>query len=210
MVDVSASNRFGTFKKFKNEIAAELTALLAYTALKNNDKVGLLIFSDHVEHYLPPKKGRAHIWRLIRDILTYQSHSQKTNFTIPLDFLNRVVKRRSIAFLISDFQDDLPQHQLRVTAKHHDLIAFSIQDPRELELPSIGYVELEDAETGEFVLVDTGNPRVLKEFSASSREALARQAGIFRQTGIDFVQINTQIPYVHSLVQFFRRREKMS
>jgi uncharacterized protein (DUF58 family) len=165
LVDVSASSRFGTVKKFKNEIAAEVTALLAYSALKNNDKSGLIIFSEQVELFLPPKKGRAHVWRLIRNILTYDSKSKQTNLNIPLEFLNSIIKKRAIIFLVSDFQLPLEDNEtlLRITAKHHDLIAISIKDPREETLPNIGFIELEDAETGN---------SILKKFKEKSKETV--------------------------------------
>lgn len=208
VVDVSASLSFGTFKKFKNEIAAEIAALLAYTALKNNDKVGLLIFSDHVEHYVPAKKGRGHIWRLIREILAYESSSRNTNLTVPLDFLNRVMKKRAITFLISDFQDENYQNQLRAIARRHDLIAFGIYDAREMEIPNIGYIELEDAETGESILINSANSKLRQEFSVTTRQWMQQQRDFFRSAGIDFIPIKADEPYIDPIVKFFRRREK--
>lgn len=208
LVDVSASSRFGTGLKFKNEVAAEITALLAYTALRNNDKVGLIIFSDHVEHYLPPKKGKGHIWRVIRDILSYKSESKKTDFAVPVEFLNRVIKRRAITFLISDFMQEDYQSHLRSTARHHDLISIGISDPKERELPKIGYIELEDPETGEVILVDTGNKKLLAEFSENEEHAEQERCRFFRSAKIDYIPISTQGSYVDPIVQFFRLREK--
>lgn len=208
VVDVSASSRFGTFKKFKNEIAAEITALLAYTALKNNDKVGLIIFSDHVEHYIPPKKGRGHIWRLIREILTYESNSKKTDIKAPLDYLNQVIKKRAITFLISDFQDDNYQSQLRTIKKRHDLIAIGIYDQRELDIPNIGFIELEDAETGESILVNTSSKKFRSQFAKESKRQMISQEEFFRSSAIDFIQISTSEPYVDPIVKFFRNRDR--
>lgn len=214
VVDVSASSRFGTVEKFKNEISAEITALLAYTALKNNDKVGMIIFSDRVEHFIPPKKGRAHIWRLIRDMLAYESKAKKTNFDIPLDFLNRVIKKRSIAFLISDFQAGTEveikefESNLRISARHHDLIALSIKDPREISLPKIGFIELEDAETGESILVDTFKSSTLEEYTMLNKSESKKQRIFFRKSGIDFVELQTDQSYLDAIVRFFRKREK--
>jgi len=210
LVDVSASSKFGTFEKFKNEIAAEITALLAYTALKNNDKVGLIIFSNRVELYLPPKKGRAHVWRLIRDILTYESRSEQTNLNIPLDFLNSVVKKRSIVFLISDFQLSLDESKalLRITSRHHDLIALSIKDPREESLPKIGFIELEDVETGQSILIDTYQSQALREYESISKEDAKYQLDFFRSSGIDYIPIRTDTAYIDSIIRFFRKREK--
>ena len=208
VVDVSASSRFGSHKKFKNEVAAEITALLAYTALKSNDKVGLIIFSDHVEHYIPAKKGRGHIWRLIREILAYESESRKTDLKVPLEFLNMVVKKRAITFLISDFQDDDYQSQLRTISRRHDLIAFGIYDYREVSIPSIGYIELEDAETGESILVNTSSKKLRNEFTHHSKKAMKQQREFFHGAGIDFIQIKTDESYIDPIVKFFHNREK--
>jgi len=208
LVDVSASSHFGTVSKFKNEVAAEIAALLAYAALRNNDKVGLIIFSDRVEHYLPPKKGKGHIWRVIREILTYKSISKKTDFDAPLNFLNQVLNRRSVAFLLSDFQGSGFELKLRSTAKHHDLVAMSISDPRELALPNVGFIEFEDAETGEYVLVDTRQKKNLKEFSSSAEKELSERKRFFRSAGIDYIEFMTSEPYIDPIVRFFRMREK--
>jgi uncharacterized protein (DUF58 family) len=208
MVDVSASARFGTVSKFKNEIAAELSAMLAWLALRNNDKVGLIIFSDHVEHYVPPKKGRGHVWQIIRDILTYESNSTLTNFEAPLEFLNRVIRNRAITFLMSDFQGDGFEKTLRTTSKHHELIAVSITDPRELDLPRIGYIELEDAETGESMLIDTSDRKLLSAFSRASHGRAKKQIDFFQSAGIDHIQVGTDGSYVRPIVDFFKRRER--
>ncbi len=208
IVDASASVRFGSVAKFKNEIAAEVTALLAYTALRNNDKVGLIVFAEQVEHYLPPKKGRGHVWQLIRDIMTYQSKSRQTDFRVALDFLNRVVKKRSIAFLLSDFQGANYYRELRIAAKHHDLIAMVIRDPKELALPNIGYVELEDAETGECILVNTARAQTLLQYAKNARNQQRDLEDFFRGAGIDQVHLATDRSYLASIVQLFRRREK--
>jgi len=208
LVDISASSHFGTVKKFKNEIAAEIVALLAYTALRNNDKVGLIIFSDRVEFYLPPKKGRAHIWRVIREILSYRSKSKRTNFDAPLDFLNRILNRRAVAFLISDFQGKGYELKMRSTAKHHDLIAMTITDPKEMSLPSVGFIELEDAETGECVLIDTRRKRTLSEFSKEAKKEALERRLFFRSAGVDTIEMMTSESYIDPIVKFFRMREK--
>ncbi len=207
VVDVSASAKFGSVK-FKNEVSAEITALLAYMALRNNDKVGLIIFSDHVEHYVPPRKGRGHIWKLIKDILSYRSNSKKTNFEVPLDFLNNVMKNKAITFLISDFQGDDYKKQLKITAKRHDLIAISVNDPREFNLPRMGYLELEDAETGEVILVNTNDKKFLKDFSKTAKREMEQQKYFFESSGIDYIDIYTDQSYVHPIVEFFRKRER--
>ena len=208
VVDVSASSRFGTHEKFKNEVAAEITALLAYTALKSNDKVGLLIFSDHVEHYIPAKKGRGHIWRLIREILAYESQARKTNIKESPEFLHRVIKKRAVTILISDFQDENYKNQLQTISQRHDLIAFGVYDEREITIPNIGYIELEDAETGEHILVNTSNKALRNEFSVTAKKELREQERFFRSAGIDFVQVKTDGSYMDSIVKFFRQRDR--
>ncbi len=208
VVDVSASSKFGTSEKFKNEVAAEITALLAYTALKNNDKVGLIIFSDHVEHYIPPRKGRGHVWRLIREILSYKSQSRKTNLVAPLEFLNKVMNKKSIVFLLSDFQDEGFDKDLTILSKKHDLTAISIRDQREVNLPNIGYIELEDAETNEFILVNTSGKSFRDLFTKESKEYQKNLKKFFRSSGIDYVDILTDDSYIDRLIQYFRIRDK--
>ena len=208
LVDVSASSKFGTHKKFKNEVAAEITALLAYTALRNNDKVGLIIFSDHVEHYIPPKKGRGHVWSLIRDILSYESKAKKTDINVPIEFMNKVMKKKAITFLISDFQGKGFENQLRTFSKKHDLVAISITDPREIEIPNIGYIELEDAETGEAILINTSDLKRVNSFSKKARGQIKEKQGFFQKNGIDFLDVRTDGSYFDSLIKFFRKRER--
>ncbi len=207
LVDVSGSTEFGTQAKFKNEIAAEITALLAYSALRNNDKIGLIIFSDHVEHYLPPKKGTGHVWRVIRDILSHRSRLGKTDVAVSLDYFGRVVKKKSIVFLISDFQGvDFPR-QIRSVAKRHDLIAISITDPREWEMPPVGFVSLEDAETGEVLTIKMSANKAI-EFRNRRLKERAEQRLFFGANGIDHISIQTDTPYIDPIVKFFRQREK--
>ena len=208
VVDVSASSHFGTTHKFKNEISAEVTALLAYMALRNNDKVGMIIFSDHVEHYIPPKKGKGHVWKLIRDILTYKSAARKTNLNIPLEFLNRVLKRKCITFMISDFQGEGYEKQVRTTAKRHELIALSVMDPKELALPRMGYIELEDAETGESILINTNKASLLKDYAKITRQKLENQVKFFRSCGIDHIALSTQETYLTPIIGYFKLRER--
>ena len=208
VVDVSASSRFGSVKKFKNEVSAEIAALLAYMALRNNDKVGLIIFSDHVEHYVPPKKGRGHVWRLIRDILTYRSQARKTDLNVSLEFLNQVIKHKAITFLISDFQGEGFENVIRTTAKRHELIAISVVDPREQSLPNVGFIELEDAETGQAILINTGKRSFLKRFEKNARDNLKKQRDFFQGAGIDYISINTGKSYVDPIVEFFRKRDR--
>ncbi len=208
LVDVSASMQFGSVRRFKSEIAAEVTALLAYAALKNNDKIGLIIFSDHVEHYLPPKKGRAHIWRVIRDILSHRSKAKKTDLSIPLEFLNRVAKRKVVSFLISDFLGDGYEKALGQTARHHDLIAITVDDPREKEIPDVGLIELRDAESGRLALVDTHDNGFRRRWEESLAAFRNGRKKLFRRSGIDHISLGTEESPIDPLVQFFRRRER--
>ena len=168
MVDVSASGSFGTTSQLKGEVAAELCAVLAFSAIKNNDKVGLMIFSDKIEKFIPPRKGKQHVLRVIREILYFKPEDAKTDLNIALEYLNRVVKRRSIAFIISDFLTENYEKALQVANKKHDIIAIDIIDPREVELPNVGFLELEDAETGETVLIDTGSTEIRETFFSES------------------------------------------
>ncbi|MCP4654786.1 MAG: DUF58 domain-containing protein, partial [bacterium] len=164
VVDVSSSGAFGTAAKLKNEVAAELAALLAYTAIKSNDRVGLIIFSDRIERYIPPKKGSSHVWRVIREILTFRPRRRSTDLEGALDYLSKVVRRRAVVFVISDFLDEGFSERLRIAGKRHDVTAISVCDRREIELPPIGILELEDAETGETVLIDTYDRNTTKGF----------------------------------------------
>ena len=208
LVDVSASSHFGTQKKFKNEVSAEITALLAYTALRSNDKVGLIIFSDHVEHYIPPKKGRGHVWSLIRDILSFKSKAKKTDISVPIDFMNKVMKKKAITFLISDFQGEGFENKLRSFSRKHDLVAISVTDPREIEIPNIGYIELEDAETGESLLINTSDLNGVQSFSKKAKLALREKKRFFQKNGIDFLDVRTDGSYFDTLIKFFRERER--
>lgn len=208
IVDVSASMRFGTVKRFKSEAAAEVAAILAHTALKSNDKVGLIIFSDKVEHYIPPKKGRAHIWRVIRDILTYDSKATHTDITAALNYLNRVAKRKLVAFLISDFQCEGYENALRRTAKHHDVIAMTISDPKENDMPRVGLVTLKDMESGEIILMDTGDRDVRRRFDETIRREREVRKNTFNSCGVSHIAISTDGSTVEPIVQFFRKRER--
>ena len=208
MADVSASGHFGTVNQMKSEITAEICALLAYAAIQNNDRVGLLMFTDQIEKYIPPKKGRTHILRVIREVLYNQPEHTGTDITQALEYLNRLLTRRSIVFILSDFLTADYIKPLRVASKRHDVVAVTITDPRELSLPGIGLVELQDAETGEEVLIDTGNAewrRQYAEYNEALREDRDQQ---FRVTGVDAVHIRTDEPYIDPLLQFFKLRER--
>ena len=161
-----------------------------------------------MEHYLPPKKGRGHIWRLIRDILTFKSSARKTNMNIPLDFLNRVQKKKTITFLISDFQGDNFDQQLLATSRRHEMIAINVTDQREIDLPNIGYIELEDAETGDFRIINTGSKTLRDSYKKASMKRLKNIKQFFERNGIDYIDIRTDQFYLDEIVKFFRYREK--
>jgi uncharacterized protein (DUF58 family) len=206
LVDVSASGSFGTHVKMKREVAAEVAAVLAFCAMKSNDKVGLLCFSDQVEHYVPPKKGRAHLWRVIRDVLTYEPKGHGTSLTTALDFFNRVTRRRAVAFVISDFLDAGFENGLRLASRKHDLTAVVITDPRELSVPPLGLIELEDLETGKHLLLDTAHPKVaaaLATLAAKERQELGE---LLQRAKVGAIHVDTSGSYVEPIVRFFRQR----
>jgi uncharacterized protein (DUF58 family) len=211
VVDVSASGQFGSVRQTKNELAAELAAVLAFSAIRNNDKVGLIMFTDQIEKYVPPKRGRGHVLRVIREILAFQPKGRGTNFELALDYLNHVQRRRAVTFVLSDFQvndDELVRKKLRVASKRHDVIALSLRDPREEELPSVGLVELRDAETGERVLVDTFDRNVRDGFAAKARVRLETLRRLLRSASVDHVEIRCEADYMLPLIKFFKMRER--
>ncbi|HLN26818.1 MAG TPA: DUF58 domain-containing protein [Gemmataceae bacterium] len=208
VVDASGSQQFGTQMQQKREVIAELAAVLAFSAISNNDKVGLISFTDRVECFVPPRKGSRHVLRLIRDILFFQPTHRGTALTAALDFLHRIIHRRAIIFLLSDFLDKNFERAFKRTARHHDLIAIRIADPREESLPEAGLVELEDAESGERLLLDTSSARVRKayaEAAAQRRDALQQLA---RSCRADLIEVSTDGSHLDALVHFFRLRER--
>ncbi|MFC2089090.1 DUF58 domain-containing protein, partial [Calditrichota bacterium] len=208
IVDVSASGNFGTTSQLKGEVAAELCAVLAFSAIKNNDKVGLMIFSDKIEKFIPPRKGKQHVLRVIREILYYKPEESKTDLNVALEYLNRVVKRKSIVFLISDFLTENYEKAIQVANKKHDIIAVDIIDPREVELPNVGFLELEDAETGETVLVDTSNSGIRGSFFSESKIERENREKYFKSIGVDNINIYTDRSYVEPIVKFFKMRSR--
>lgn len=208
LVDASGSGRFGSVKQTKNDIAAEIAALIAFSAIRNNDKVGLIIFTDRVEKFIAPKKGRSHVLRVIREILYFQPQGKNTDITSAIEYLMRVTSRRTVAFLISDFIASDYERKLRAANYRHDMIALRIADPREVKLPRVGLIELEDPESGERVLVNTRNDRLRKKFERLSKSRHAEQTRMFRSMNVDSVDIRTDSSYVEPLVRFFRMRER--
>jgi uncharacterized protein (DUF58 family) len=208
LVDVSSSGNFGTFNQMKGEVAAELCAVLAFSAIKNNDKVGLIIFSDKIEKFIPPRKGRSHVLRVIREILYFKPENLQTDLNVALEFLSKVIKRRSIVFLISDFLTSNYHKALQVANKKHDIIAMEITDPREVQLPEIGFIELEDAESGEAILVDTSNPQIRGTFYSKSQAGREERSRFFKSIGVDNINIFTHVSYVEPIIKFFRMRAR--
>ncbi|HOZ48999.1 MAG TPA: DUF58 domain-containing protein [Candidatus Hydrogenedentes bacterium] len=208
VVDASGSGRFGSVSRFKNELAAELCAVLAVSAIKNNDKVGLIIFTDDVEHYVPPSKGRTHVLRVIREVLYYQPKGRGTNIPAALQYLNGVTKRRVVAFLVSDFIADDYEVPLRIANRRHDVIAVSVTDPREEELPDVGLVSVRDAETGRETVVNTRDAEVRARYHKAAAARAKRRDQIFQRTRVDAIDVRTDRSYVDALYKFFRMRER--
>jgi uncharacterized protein (DUF58 family) len=208
LVDSSASTAFGTVRQFKRELAAELAALFAYSAITNNDKVGLVIFSDRIELSLPPRKGNRHVLRVIREILNHVPTGRGTDIPLALDHLNKVVPRRCVTFLLSDFLAEGTRQSLKIASKRHDLIAVVLEDPREEQLPAMGLVALEDPETGEVAVVDTSDAELRREFEQRRRVARAERDRSLRSLDIDAIPVRTGQPYAAALMRFFRARER--
>ena len=208
IVDVSASGDFGSVNLSKRELAAEVACLLAFSAIRNNDKVGLVLFSDHVELFIAPKKGRIHTLRLIREILFFEPKGRGTEPALALDYLNRVLHRRSVVFLISDFQAPDFSKQLSITGRRHDLIAIPIVDPREEELPDVGRVTFEDAETGEQIEINTSDRLTRLRYAQTFGTLANERMRDFRRKRVDTISLKTDVDYVPALRNFFRVRER--
>ena len=208
VVDVSASGDFGTKERMKGEVAVEICALLAFSAIKNNDKVGLIIFSDRIEKFVPPRKGRRHVLRVLRELLFHEPEGRGTDITAALEYLTHVQRKKAVTFLVSDFQDDGFERALAIAGRRHDLIAIRLGDERERVLPALGYLELEDPETGERILVNTSNADFRSAFSEGvvrRREALDTA---LRKGKVDVIDIQTGQPYVKPLMRFFQERAR--
>ena len=206
VVDMSASTSFGSITETKAEIAAEIAALLAFSAIKNNDKVGLICFTDTVEHFVAARKGKRHVLRVVRDILHFQPKQSGTNIETALAFVDRVLKPHSVVFLISDFKDTGYEKQLRLSSKRHSLTAITLQDRREVELPDVGLIELEDAESGETVIIDTRSEEARHLYRELNQRADVERRQVFRANQVDSIHIRTDEPYVKPIIQFFRQR----
>lgn len=210
LVDVSASLRFGSNAQYKREVAAELAALLAFSAVKNNDRVGLILFTGEVEHYVPPKKGRKHVLRLISEILAFSPKGRRTDVGAALGYLSRITQRKTISFVLSDFQAPLESWDkaLRIVARRHDVVPVIVRDAMEDELPDLGLVLTEDLETGAPVWVDTGSRRVRAHYAARAKAWRERLTQRFRRLKLDSITVETGGGYVRALVQFFELRAR--
>ena len=208
LADFSSSGTFGSGAQFKNEIAAEICAVLAFSAIKNNDKVGLILFADGIEKFVPPKKGRAHILRIIRELISFEPSGTGTNIRQALEYFNHVAKKRSIAFLISDFLDSGYERILKTVSRKHDVIAVEISDPREETLPRAGLIKLRDAETGAERWIDTSDRALREAFARTMGARRAERRSAFIRSKVDAIPVRIDRPYIKPIVDFFRLRER--
>lgn len=208
LVDVSRSALFGTIKQLKSEVIIEICALLAFSAINNNDKVGVIFFSDQIEKFIPPKKGRQHILRIIRELLDFEPDHQGTDIGLALEYFTNVVKKRSICFILSDFLSQAYEKPLRIAARRHDVVGVHIADRREQELPKVGLIRAVDAETGAVRWLDTSSRRVRTEYQQWYQAHLDYYRDAFRKSGADQVSILTNESYVNALLTFFQKRAK--
>lgn len=207
IIDMSRSAQFGSTVSMKNEIAAEIAAVLAFSAIRNNDKVGMIMFTDRIEKFIPPKKGKSHILRLVREIIGFSPEGMQTNIRGALEYLNHVIKKRSISFVISDFIDNDYENALRIVSKRHDVIAVTLEDPRERDLPKIGMMKMRDAESEAERWIDTSNILIQQAFRRFWNEHDQRLERTFLSTKVDRIKIEIQKPYLQPLENFFRMRE---
>jgi uncharacterized protein (DUF58 family) len=209
LVDMSASGRFGSREQEKRELSAELAAILAFSAIRNNDRVGLIIFTDQVEKFVPPKKGKKHVLRVISEILSFEPRHPGTRLAAGLEFLGRIARRRAVSFLVSDFLAPQSSYEraLRVAVGRHDIIPVAVTDPLEETLPPVGLLELEDPETGERVLVDTSS-REARAWEREAQQAVAARDALFRRLALDAIRVRTDRPYLQALTTFFDARAR--
>lgn len=208
LIDVSGSRDFGSFEKFKKNVITELSAILSFSAIQNNDKIGVIFFSNTIEKFIPPKKGKSHILRIIRELIDFEPEHSETDITGAIRYLTNAIKKRCTAFVISDFIDDNPglEQSLSIANNKHDVVALKIYDERETELPPIGMVKFKDAETGEYVWVDSSSRRTRQIYSKWWLEHAKKMDVMFKKCGVDYVSINTREDYVRSLMTLFKKR----
>ena len=208
LLDVSGSGEFGTQSRYKSTMITEIAALLSFSAIQNNDKVGVILFTDRIERFIPPKKGRQHILKIIRELIDFKPASRLTNITIPLRYLANVIKKRSIAFLISDFMDDNFEDALKIVSKKHDMVGLRIYDIREMELPNVGLMKVKDAETGQFTWIDTGSLHVRNSYKDIYKKRQTELNDQLVHAGVDYVSIAAHEDYVKPLMRLFKKRAK--
>lgn len=208
LVDLSGSLIFGTVEKTKQQIAAELSAILAFSAMKNNDKVGLILFTDQIEKFIPPRKGKSHVLRIIRDVLSFEPRGNTTNIRGALEYFNHTIKKKSISFLISDFIDDGYEKILKIVGKKHDLIGIVLTDPRERAIPKAGLIQFRDAETNQIRYIDTSNKNLQKEYIKLLGSIIDNRNYLFLSSKIDKIEIDAGRSYIKPLVNFFQLRER--
>ena len=208
LIDVSASGNFGTQEQFKRELATELAAILAFSAINNNDKVGVIFFTDKVEQFIPPKKGKSHILRIIREVLAFEPTGKGTDIAGALEYFSAVIKKRSICFILSDFMSKEFDRPLKIASKKHDLVALRIHDLREDTLPNVGLVPMQDAETEKMLFVDTSSKKVRDNFAKNRAQTNEKLRKLFPASGVDLIDITTGTDYVKPLINFFKTRGK--
>lgn len=208
LVDLSGSQMFGSISKTKQRVAAELSAILAFSALKNNDKVGLILFTDKVEKFVPPRKGNAHVLRIIREVLSFKPEGNQTNIQSALEFMNGAIKKKSIVFLLSDFIDEGYEKILRIVGRKHDLIGIVLDDRRESEIPKLGLMKFVDAETNEERWIDTSSSLIQNVLKSRRQKLLNKRKAVFVASRLDNIQVSTGENYITPLVQFFKMRER--
>jgi uncharacterized protein (DUF58 family) len=208
LIDVSASENFGTQKQFKRDLITELCAVISFSAIQNNDKIGVIFFSDHVEKFIPPKKGKTHILRIISELIEFKPKNTKTDIGVALRYLTNAIKKKSIAFIISDFISDRYEDALKIAGRKHDVVALQIYDQREAELPDIGLVRFRQAETGEPLWIDTSDIRLREAYAKQWRKREKDLANLFARSGVDTTKIRTDQSYVQPLMTLFKRRGK--
>ncbi len=206
LIDMSQSSFFGTANQMKNELLTELSAVLAFSAINNNDKVGVILFSDRIEQFIPPKKGKQHILRIIRELIDIKPESKGTDIGKALEYFNNVVKKRSICFILSDFLTKDYENALRIVSRRHDMVGIHLVDPMEEELPSVGLIRALDAETGQTRWIDSSSRRVRKKYAEWYSQHTDYFKNTFLRSGVDVVSIHTNEPYVNALLKFFKKR----
>ncbi|MBA3645641.1 MAG: DUF58 domain-containing protein [Gemmatimonadaceae bacterium] len=210
MVDLSGSERFGTVKRFKSELASELAAVLAMSAVRNNDRAGILLFTDRIEHVVPPRKGRRHVLRIIRDLLAFEPKGKGTDLAGAIDYLARMLGQHAIVFIVSDFLSPGIERPLKILAQHHDVVAVTVEDPSEMNLPNLGIARFVDPETGKTVEVDTSSRAVRTAYEKHTGEERETRKHLLRRLAIDEVPVHTDAGVVEPLLKFFRSRETQS